>query len=152
MKAIQLNHTNQRSRRLAGRCGYSVIELMVSMSVLLIGMAGVAKLYFRLDLIWTDVSHHRIAINELSNQLERITLLPMNDVQPALEHLELSPQCKRTLVDASISGNIRQDRIGTSVLLKIQWQREHLAQTAQLVGWLNPVSNEHATGTGENAK
>lgn len=121
------------------RHGTTVIECIVAASILLVVMSTVTTFVFRVGRIWMDISHQRIAIHELSNQLEAITLLPADQVPDALAAMTPSPGASRSLADAEFSGELLQDEIGARVRLQLSWQASRPVRPVVLTGWLNPV-------------
>ena len=63
------------------RRGVSLLELLVSGVVLVTVMTLVTTLCIRISSVWKDVGHHRVAVAELSNHLDRLTRLDANAAQ-----------------------------------------------------------------------
>lgn len=119
------------------RSGVTMVEFVVSAMLLMTVMTFVTTLSFSIGLVWKDIGHHRVATNELTNQLEVLTRVPRGDVQQALDSLAPSPQCRRTLKEAKISGELIADSLGTRVVLQIDWKRRNPGEPIQLVGWVH---------------
>jgi hypothetical protein len=104
--------------------------------VLLVVMSFVSSLVFRIDFVWKDTGHHRAAMNELSNQLERLTLLSPDEVSAAIDRLEPSEMVSRTLHEPELSGELVKDDWGDRIVLKLNWRRPYPGKPVQLVAWL----------------
>lgn len=139
---------HSRTARSQHRCrfGVTMIELVVSAVLLITIMCFVTSLSFRINLVWKDIGQHRVAVGELSNQLEHLTRLSRQDAAKALDSLTTSVVCARTLRNPELSGRLIDDNVGTRVVIQIVWERRHPGKPVELVGWLIPRSE-----TGENA-
>lgn len=118
------------------RTGMSLIELVLACAVMVTIMSLVTTLCFRISLIWKDVGQHRVAAAELSNQLERLTKLKLEELTTKLESLETSEYCQRTLRSPIISGELSETEVGVQVDLKLNWQRRHAGVPMEMTGWI----------------
>ena len=125
-------HTTKRNVRR----GISLIELVAAAAATAIVMTLVTTLCFRISLVWQDVGHHRVAIAELSNQLDRLTTMDIQQAENAMESLEPSDHCKRTLRSPQLSGKLVQTEIGTQINLQLNWKRRHPGKAVELAGWI----------------
>lgn len=121
------------------REGATTIELVVAAVLLMTLMTLVTTLCFRANLVWRDVSKQRVASGELANQLDQLTRLPKNQIQDALEEIEASDVCQRTLNSPRISATLIQDELGDRISLSLDWERRNPGLPVQLSGWLNPA-------------
>ena len=137
-------HSRNGSRARSRRSGTSMIEVVVSAGILLVVMSFVASLTFRINLVWKDIGQHRAAMNELSNQLERLTLLADDDLAAAIALLEPSAVISQTLPEPALAGELIKDDWGNRLVLKLDWQRPHPAKPVQLVAWLPTHSDASA--------
>ena len=113
-----------------------MVELVISAMLLVTVMTFVTTLSFSINLVWKDIGHHRVAAGELSNQLESLTRLPLQEARVAVASLEPSELCRRTLKDPELSGQLVEDNLGTRVELSINWNRRNPGKPVQLVGWV----------------
>lgn len=113
-----------------------MIECMVAAMILVTVISFVASLTFRIGLVWKDTAHHRVAINELSNQLERLTLLSPEEVVAALEELRPTQFASRTLREPELTGQWIEDDWGGRVVLRLNWHRQHEGKPVEMVAWL----------------
>ena len=82
----------RRRRARIGRRGYTMTDLVVAATLLVGIMSFVAPLAVRSGRLWQDSRHYRLALDELSNQLERLTSLDEGERDAALAELSVSPQ------------------------------------------------------------
>ncbi len=116
-----------------------MVEMVISSLLLLTVMTFVTTLYFRINLVWKNIGHHRVAVAELSNQLESLTRLSPNEAQVAIESLEPSEYCARTLQAPELSGELLDDVLGKRIVLSLDWNRQTPGKPVELAGWLQPV-------------
>lgn len=130
-----------------GRSGTTMVECMVAAMLLVTVISFVASLTFRIGLVWKDTAHHRVAVNELSNQLERLTLLPPEEVMAALEELRPTQLASRTLSEPKLTGQWIEDEWGGRVVLRLNWRRQHEGKPVEMVGWLATIDDQPGVGT-----
>lgn len=118
------------------RSGFSMIELVVAAGLLLVAMSFVVQMTHRVDHLWSDTSEHRVAIHELSSQLDRLSLLAPDEVSRQLETLRVAPQIAMTLKDASLSGKMIADELGNRVVLRLNWARRHPGNPLEMSAWV----------------
>lgn len=126
------------------RRGTTMVECIIAASALSVAIGTVTMGVFRIGRIWTDTAHYRIALQEVSNQLEVLTNLPPDEVQPAIDALVVSPDVARSLDGARLSGQLLQDGFGDRVRLGITWQAGHAMRPIQIEGWLIQSSTEES--------
>lgn len=124
------------------RTGATMVELVVSAVLLITVMSFVTTLCFQINLVWKDIRHHRVALGELSNQLEQLTRLSPQQVRQAIKSLEPSAISSRTLKDPQLTGKLLEDDLGLRVVLQIDWQRRNPGKPVELAGWLVLQSGE----------
>ena len=69
----------------------------------------------------TSARQYRLAVEELSNQLERLTALPSADVAAAVDKLKVSELTAAKLPGAELTANIEPAEYGRRVTLQIAW-------------------------------
>lgn len=138
----------RRSHRKHSR-GFTIVELLVSITVLGTVMTVAATIIYKTDLIWRDIARHRVAMAELNNQLESLTLLRPSEIRSRIDTLEPSELCRQTLLDPALTGELIEDPLGHRLVLRLNWRRIHPGTPVQLVAWLthqrdsgNQVSTE----------
>ena len=152
-KHQQANHNpkGQRGNHRDVRPAFTMVEAVVAAGLLLVVMSFVTSLAYKVDLVWQDTRHRLTATNELSNQLERLTLLSPEELPAALRSLEASELAARTLPRPELTGEIIDDSWGKRLVLRLNWQRRHPARPVQLVAWL-PPENATETSQGDSAE
>ena len=124
------------------RSGISMLELIASAAVLTLVMSMVTGMCYRISTIWKDVGHHRVALTELSNQLDRLTLMEVDEVRQELDSLGATTTCGRTLSDPQLTGELVETELGTQINLKLNWTRLNPGAPVQLSGWIVREADE----------
>lgn len=135
-----LESRKQRSG-LVQRSGLTMTEIIVSVVLLATVMSLVGTLCFRVNLIWSDVDHHRVAVNELSNHMEVLTLMKPEQATTAIKSLKPSQFCSRVLKSPVLSGEILEDELGSRVVLRLDWNRPTKSLPTELSGWIIAAPN-----------
>jgi len=138
MTTITQNSSHVRAARRSSRRrdGLTFIELVVSAMLLITIMSFITSICLQTSLIWKDIGHHRAAVNELSNQLERLTRLTPDEARQALGSLQPSAVCSRTLNKPQLSAELIDDNLGLRVVMQIDWKRRNPGKPVELVGWM----------------
>jgi len=116
--------------------GFTLTEVMVSIVLLMAIMSLVGNVCHRVNRIWFDVDHHRVAVNELSNHLEELTAMTPDQALVALKSIEPSDSCRLTLNAPELSGEISEDSLGQRVILRINWKQPFAANPVEMSGWI----------------
>ena len=120
----------------SNRKGVSATEVLVSALILLTVMTFITTLAVKVGQVWKDVGHQRVAVCELANQLELLTLLSPQQAEEAIKDLKASETCARTLQVPLLSGTLNKDELGTRVTLSINWKRRIAGKPVELSGWI----------------
>lgn len=129
------------SRRLSRRSGFTLLELLVSATLLIALISVVTPLTVRAGRMWQDARGYRLAANELSNQLEDMTLLSDQERQQALDNWTPSEELLRALPEARITGEVIDDANGKRLRLSLGWRRSASSPPLTMVGWIHPEKN-----------
>ncbi len=140
-----------KSPLLVPRRGYAMTELVVAATLLVGILSFVAPLAVRSGRLWQDSRHYRLALDELSNQLERLTSLDQDQRDAALAELSVSPQVSARLPNPVIEGLKMNDGDGARLVLQLQWDRVGSAKPVTLVAWIDPLPSI-AEATGEETE
>ena len=124
------------------RRGLMITELIVAATLLITALSLVVTLSFRTGKLWQDSRHYKLAVEELTNQLERLTVLDETELDAALAELETSETIQSALPNPRLSGTKLSDENGPRVILEIQWDRIGQAEPLTLVGWLVPTRED----------
>jgi hypothetical protein len=121
----------------AAKHGTTLVELLVSFSLLITVLGVSAPLVVRHSRILVSADQYRLALEELNNQLERLRTLPVEQALEELEDLKPSDLTAGRLVGAKLVGKLEQDKNGRRVRLQISWDETQRRETpVELVGWL----------------
>ena len=133
-------------RRAARHDGFTVTELLVAATLLIAIMPVVASLTVRSGRLWQDFRHYRLAIDELSNHLERLISLDASEVATAIDELSPSSHIRAALPNPVLSAEVLTDQDGTRLILQLAWDRIGKSPPVVLVGWTDglPTSPESA--------
>jgi len=138
------------SRPLAGRSrrGLSYAEVLVSATVLTTIMTIVTVSSFRIARVWKDVRQQQSALNELTNQLDRLTMLPSDEVAALVGSMEASDECKELLCQPKFTGQVEEQApFGQRLTVSITWQKlsGDRSKPLQLSAWW-PTTNQSKDG------
>ena len=120
----------------AHRHGFTVTEMLVSALLLTTVMSVVGPLAVRGDRLWQDARHGRLALEELSSQLDRLTCLAEEQRQAALAELAPSEYARGALPNPQLTAQIVRDRDGRRLVLQLTWDRPAAPGRMTLVGWI----------------
>ncbi len=122
--------------------GFTKIELLASVMLLMAVMSVTATMFHKVNLVWKDIRHHRVATGELANQLDVLTRVGTEDIEAAIGELKPSVICGNALPKPTLSAKVVKDAIGERVDLEIQWRNSNGTRAdarpnrARLSGWL----------------
>ena len=121
------------------RRGTGSLDLLVSFT-LLVAVIGVATpLIVRHGRLLKSHRDYRLALDELSNQLDRLTALPPDELSQSIERLEPPAFLTERLPGAKLSGELQPVESGTRVTLKLSWnETERHRAPVTLAGWVFP--------------
>ncbi|WP_254510198.1 hypothetical protein [Anatilimnocola floriformis] len=86
--------------------------------------------------------HHRVSLAEISNQLERLSLLSAAELPAAVEKLTPSDFAVERLPGASLRGELRETTFGQRVSLEMSWDEiNREAAPVRLTTWLFPAED-----------
>jgi hypothetical protein len=82
---------------------------------------------------------YRLALDELSNQLERLTALPPDKLPAALEQILPSSFIAARLSGVTLRGELDSQNPSTRVILRMTWdEHERAAAPLTMVVWIYP--------------
>jgi hypothetical protein len=115
-----------------------ITELVVAAGLLMTAVAVVTPLAVKGGRLWLDSRHYRLAVDEVSNQLERLTALNATDRSAAIASLEPSPQAQRALPRPVLTAETLADEYGERLVVSLNWARPRGSKPVSLVGWIPP--------------
>lgn len=126
-----------RRGRLARRAGAMITELAVAAVVLTGAMAALTPLLVQQARLVAIARHERLALEELSNQLDRLTQLTATDLADELPRLRPEPAVANTLGGPRLDGELIEDEAGQRIVLCIRWSEgAHRERQRTLTAWL----------------
>jgi Tfp pilus assembly protein FimT len=123
------------------RQGATVVELLVSSTLVVTLLGIVAPLSVQGGRLWQETRHQHVALDELSNQLERITSLAGNERDRAIADLNPSAFAKSVLPKVQLDAKSIMDEDGNRISLSIQWERRFPAAPLTLTAWITPQTD-----------
>lgn len=123
------------------RNGVTLTEIIVAAVVLVATMGLIGRATIGAGRTWQTGRLHALAIDELVNQLDRLTSLDGEELDTALVELEVSEDVAKSLDNAVLTSEVIEDHLGRRLRLELTWQRNAVAKPLSLVGWLKPSSD-----------
>jgi hypothetical protein len=121
------------------RFGASSLEMLVAFSLLTSVLAFFGPMVVQHGRVVTASRHYRLAFEELSNQLERLTSLPAAEVPAAVGELKPSEFTAARLPGAVITGQLEAAEIGQRLTLQIVWDEpQRAAAPVKMAAWISP--------------
>ncbi|QDT00792.1 type IV pilus modification PilV family protein [Adhaeretor mobilis] len=121
------------------RAGFTLTELLVAATLLVVALSVVGSLTVRTGRLWQDSRHYRLALDELSNQLDRLTTLDQANLATAIQEIKPSEQIEAALPNPKLSVELLSDEYGTRLLMQLAWDRLGKSSPVSLVGWVDPL-------------
>jgi hypothetical protein len=117
----------------------SSLDLLVAFTLLVAAIGVATPLVVQHGRLLKSHRNYRLALDELSNHLDRISALPLAELPRAIEQLTPSPFFIERLPGAKLSGELQPAESGTRVTLKLSW-REAQRERAPLSmsAWVFP--------------
>jgi hypothetical protein len=103
------------------RAGTTTIEVLVSCTLLTTVLAVAAPLVVRHSRLLTAQRNYRLALDELSNQLERLTALSQQELAAQLGNLKPSAHTASRLGGAEVRGELQPAEFGQRLTLRLVW-------------------------------
>ncbi len=129
------------------RCAISALEVIVSLTLLVSVLGLSASLIVHHGRLLVTQRHYRQALDELSNQLDRLTSLPADDVPHAVEQISVSPFAAARLSGAKLSAELKPADVGQRITLRLTWKELH-EQSETMTGWVLPRTGGLAEKSG----
>jgi hypothetical protein len=124
------------------RRGTSSLEVLVALTLIGSVLALSAPLIVAHGRLLKAQRNYRLALDELSNQLERVSALPAADLPPAIEKLAPSPLAALRLPGATLRGQLADSEFGQRLTIEISWDEPNrLAAPLRMTAWIVPPSN-----------
>src|ERR1041385_154336 len=103
------------------RRGTGSLDLLVSFTLLMTAMSVATPLIVRHERMVKSHRNYRLALDELSNQMDRLTALQSDKLSQAVKQISPSSFISERLPGARLSGELQHADFGTRVKLTIFW-------------------------------
>jgi hypothetical protein len=129
-------HDSGAFKRRAKR-GTGTLEMLVSFTLLLTTMSVATQTLVRYFRLTKSQEKFCLALDELSNQMDRLTVLPQREAVEAVRQLAPSVFVREHLPGVKLSGELHPMEAGTHLTLRISWNEiDRVHAPVQLSGWL----------------
>jgi hypothetical protein len=119
--------------------GATMVETLVALTLLTTILSVFVPLIARHGRLLVAQREYRLALDELSNQLERLSALPRQELPGALEKLQPSAYAVARLPGAELRGELTPADLGQRLTLRLAWgENKTAAAPATLAAWIYP--------------
>ncbi|MEO8270122.1 MAG: hypothetical protein ABI557_10390 [Aureliella sp.] len=119
------------------RRGSMLTELIVAGGLLATAMGLVATCGVAGQRLQSLRREHALAVDELSNQLERLVALPPSEVESIMQQLEPSALAVERLPESKLTAQRHNDELGDRIEIQLQWKRVGNPPPLVAVAWLD---------------
>ena len=135
------------SRAFHFRRGTTITELVVACTLLGSLMLFIVPSAIRIGRLQQAIRHDRIAMDEVTNQLERLTQLPLDQLQQEIDTLTPSEFAVSGLPRPRLSGTLQDSQDGHQLTLEISWDSPgRSVAPLRMATWIYPVSTTESPG------
>lgn len=140
----------QADKAPSARAGTTLIELLIAFTLLSTTLSVAVPLVVRHGRLLAEARHYRLALEEVSNQLDRLAALPARELPAELAQLAPSDFADARLPDAKLTGELSRADDGQRLTLTLAWA-EGAERTTQveLATW---ISRDQAPATDDEAE
>jgi hypothetical protein len=133
------------------RAGATMLELLVAGTLVMAALSVWAPLVVRHGRLAMESRHYRIAVDELSNQLERLAALPGDELAAAVEDLAVSEFAGARLPGAELNADLEPADYGQRLTLSMTWDEpQRSAAPLTMTAWVFPAGPTDAAPDEEN--
>jgi hypothetical protein len=136
------------SRRGYPRTAISALEVVVSFTLLSSVLTFSAPLIVRHGRLLAAQRNYRLALDELSNQLQRLSALPAEELPAAIEQIAPSAFVAARLPGAELRGALKPADFGQCLTLQLLWDEpQRRTAPVTLTGWIAPTAAPRDSGS-----
>jgi hypothetical protein len=117
-----------------------MLEVIVALTLLMSVLSVSLPLVFRHGHLLVAQRHYRQAMDEVSNQLDRLTSLKAADLGEALKHLSPSSFVAARLSNVKLHSEAKAEDGGQRVTLRLSWNDPREEQVT-MTGWVFPLKD-----------
>jgi hypothetical protein len=130
-------------QRRSTAAGTTSLEIVVALTLLCGLLSFSTSLLVTHGRLLTAQRHYRLALDEVSNQLERLAALPDDELASALDKLVPSAFAAARLPGAELSGRLDAIDRGRRLTLRLSWdEAERRKAPVALAAWLPATRRE----------
>ena len=134
-------------RRVLARRGTTSLEVIVAFTLLSGVMAFAVPLVVAHGRLLKAQRNYRVALDELSNQLDRAGILPAAELPAAIENLSPSSHAAQRLPGARLRGELAESQFGRRLTLEISWDEPNRhSAPIRLTGWIKSSASPAPAG------
>ncbi len=141
-------HMNTRTYPIAAppsRAGTSTLDALVAFTLLVTTLSVATPLVVRHGRLLKSQRDYRLALDELSNQVECLVTTSASDLPAAIEQLAPSEFLIERIPSAQISGELLTVDGGMRVVLQLTWNELAVRRSpVSLAGWVFPPTQPDA--------
>lgn len=132
------------------RGGWGMLDMLVAFTLVVATIAVVTPLVMRHGRLLQSQRQYRIALDELSSQLDRLTVLRADELADAVAELQPTEFIVERLPGATIDAQLQEITGGAQqVTLQLAWDTPGRREApVSLVGWVFPPSSTSSTAEG----
>ncbi len=119
--------------------GVMMTEVLIASLVLMAVLSVLTQLFIRGGRLQMDNRRYQVALEELSNQMDRLTSLEEDARRRALESLACSEASQIALGSPELTATRLDDADGRRLVLTLAWKHFGVRKPVTLVGWLAPA-------------
>jgi hypothetical protein len=143
--------------RLSGRpsgrphAGTSILETLIAFTLLATVLTFSTSALHRHNRLLSAQRDYRIALDELTNQLDRLSAIPLQRLQAELENMTPSAFTVERLPGAELRGDVQEADVGRRITLRLAWdERKRRDAPVTMAAWAFPeFTAQSSTGTTE---
>ncbi len=128
------------TRRFKTRCGASSLEAIVGFTLLSAALTFATPLVIQHSRLLRAQRDYRLALDEVSNQLDRLSVLPGDELSTAVRQLKPSQLIEDKLPGAELLAELHTADLGQTLTMRISWPGPQGTPTSvSLTTWLPPA-------------
>src|SRR5947199_9759067 len=107
------------------RAGTTMLEVIVGLSLLMSALSLSVPLNVKHGRLLIEQRNYRLALDELSNHLDRVAATPPNDLPQSVQQLAVSPFTSERFQNAKLTADVKPADIGQRLTLSLTWNNSH---------------------------